>query len=139
MSPVSLVSDPEQDVKVFEKMLMETSNVDVLREEILGWVSKRAQLPEPGFEKLPPHVANQCRLIQGFMEKATLLGVEKQGLEEDMHSKVVQFNQGYEQMLNKSMNATQMIGLCLRRRRGPLIDGLMKRKWGPWNQSNKSS
>ena len=101
MSPVSLVSDPEQDVKVFEKMLMETSNVDVLREEILGWVSKRAQLPEPGFEKLPPHVANQCRLIQGFMEKATLLGVEKQGLEEDMHSKVVQFNQVYEQMLNK--------------------------------------
>ena len=100
-STVSMNPDPEQHVKDFEKMLIGTSNVDVLRDEILGWVSKRAQLPEPGFDMLPTHLANQCRLIHGFMEKAILLGVEKKGIEEDMHNKVVQFNKTYEQMLNK--------------------------------------
>lgn len=101
MSTASTIPDPELESKLFMKMLLETSDEDVLRKEILGWVSKRSHFHEPGYEMLPKNLANQCRLIQEFMESAQLLGFEKKGLEEDMHKKVEQFTKGYDQMLKK--------------------------------------
>ena len=79
-------------------MLMETPEEDVLRKKIVG---SKALFTELGFEKLPPNIRNQCRLVQEFSEKATHLGNEKKAIEEEMNTNVHKFSNHYDNMLKK--------------------------------------
>ena len=99
LDSMSTMPDPEQDMcKLFLKMLMETPEEDVLRKKIVG---SKALFTELGFEKLPPNIRNQCRLVQEFSEKATHLGNEKKAIEEEMNTKVHKFSNHYDNMLKK--------------------------------------
>eukprot|EP00435_Cladocopium_sp_Y103_P060297 s647_g22.t1 len=101
LDSMSTIPDPELECKSFMKMLGETSNEDVLRKEILGWVNKRATYDVPGFEMLPPRISKQCRLVQELSEKALVLGHKQNSVEGAMHKKVDMFNKGYEKMLKQ--------------------------------------
>ena len=138
---MSTMPDPEQDMcKLFLKMLMETPEEDVLRKKIVG---SKALFTELGFEKLPPNIRNQCRLVQEFSEKATHLGNEKKAIEEEMNTKVHKFSNHYVTMLKKlherHPDDQSSPRSMFYKKRLSWIDGFMTKKLVPWNQSWKFS